>query len=181
MGGSKMNYSTPISIFPVFHRRGSLLPLNITKKNMIKNAFGAGKNVFGLGDASCDDSLTLLLLHPKPLQSEQINIRGWKEDSQEVSYKFVQNLLEFTISPHKRNLIFCIKGISSPTHIFLQTDIDNKTPLTLCADCSLSKLRDSKFSYTFIDDALWIRIPGSKLENGSILSLLNTQNTFKNF
>jgi len=172
-GGSTIVYNVPLEIFPVFHRRGSLLPLEVTNE------------IAGHGDSSSSDALTLLLLHPKDGQAENITIADWKIPTQEISYTFSSSKsLFFSISAHNRTLLFCIKGITLPKIISIQKEATQEDKIPFCAECSLPLLKKMQFGWAVDSkeqDKIWIRIPGTSLTRGAIVNLVGAEHTFRDF
>jgi len=104
-GGSTIyNYSVPLSQFPVFHRKGSILPLDV------KNNDG------NHGDERSSDYLTLLISHlaPGAYQSVREEATGPAPTAQEFRYGYDANgmLFTFTASAHTRRLLLLISGVT---------------------------------------------------------------------
>eukprot|EP01089_Gocevia_fonbrunei_P020690 TRINITY_DN7769_c0_g1_i2.p1 TRINITY_DN7769_c0_g1~~TRINITY_DN7769_c0_g1_i2.p1 ORF type:complete len:588 (-),score=108.30 TRINITY_DN7769_c0_g1_i2:90-1853(-) len=100
-GGSTVNYPIPLDRFPVFHRKGSILPLQVVTDEGVRH-----------GDQRSSDAITLLV---KYLNSgtEKTGIREWQGVSQEVEYRYEEatGMLKMTFTAHKRNLIVLIHGV----------------------------------------------------------------------
>ena len=170
-GGSVVAYNTPLEKFPVFHRRGSILPLEVQS------------SIVGHGDESSSDALTLLVLHPRRGGSEDVLLREWKQHSQQISYVFEQGSLTFSVSAHNRTLLFCLKGI----HV-KSADIEKisgkKEFVPLLVNSDLTALKRKVFGWmrdSVEHDKLWIRIDGALLTKGCVLRFHGVSTTFNDF
>jgi alpha-glucosidase (family GH31 glycosyl hydrolase) len=107
-GDSTINYAIPLDRYPAFHRKGSLLPLNVTRSYV------------GHGDVRSADALTLLLLHPVEAGSSCV-VREFGPDSlaQECSYTYRalssggQRELSLRCTGHPRALLLQVRGVDA--------------------------------------------------------------------
>lgn len=131
-GGTKLDvYDCPLSKYPVFKRKGSIIPLNITSPYTTH------------GDSTFSGYQTLLLTYPsKELGKVSCNIRpdinSFANHGIEASYQWSSNgNLELSISAHDmkqeaKNFMILIRGIKIDTNnvrILKQISLNNIQPL----------------------------------------------------
>jgi len=111
IGGSSIEYNaTDLYTFPVFHRQGSILPIEDV--------------VVGQDHHAISSDLTFLIFHPTHIRDvateKHIEVRRWKGQTQEVSYRYDPELnkLQLIATAHSRRMSFRIIGIpSAPTSV----------------------------------------------------------------
>ena len=103
-GGSFVaNYSVPLARFPVFHRKGSILPLDVTNDE--------GNH----GDERSSGYLTLLISHLSPgaYQSVREEATASNPIAQEFRYGYDGGVFTFTATAHSRKLLLLIRGVTA--------------------------------------------------------------------
>jgi len=105
-GGSNTTLQVPLSKFPVFHRKGSLLPLSVS------SSYGDH------GDASHRGHLTILI-HPKFTLLEKVTVRQWKLPSVDIQYTYEAQSKKFQVlaSPHSQSIILLLRGVECPSGV----------------------------------------------------------------
>lgn len=96
-GGSTVAYQVPLEQFPVFHRKGSILPLNVI----------SGETMHGTKYSS--DCLTLLI--SQLVEKGETVVREFNGISQEVYYLWDNGKFEFVATSHSRSLIVILRGV----------------------------------------------------------------------
>eukprot|EP01121_Diplochlamys_sp_Union-15-3_P010060 TRINITY_DN2783_c0_g1_i3.p1 TRINITY_DN2783_c0_g1~~TRINITY_DN2783_c0_g1_i3.p1 ORF type:complete len:217 (-),score=23.67 TRINITY_DN2783_c0_g1_i3:69-719(-) len=111
-GGSSKDFTVPLTSFPVFHRKGSIVPLFVDTDTSLH------------GDSMSSGYLTVLI-HPDKL-SHEFTVRHWKKPSQDLSYSWEQDEFIFTASKHSQEVIVLLRSVKCPAKVF---DVINDVPL----------------------------------------------------
>jgi len=91
--------------FPVFHRKGSILPIEVQSDDSLH------------GDADSIGAITALV-HPERGHSAHIPIRRWKKESIEMEYSWLQDEFIFSTTRTQQRIILLIQGIAAcPTKV----------------------------------------------------------------
>ncbi len=98
-----VNYSVPLAQFPVFHRKGSILPLDVTSDEC------------NHGDERSSGYLTLLISHLSPgaYQSVREEATAPNPTAQEFRYGYEGGVFTFTATAHSRKLFLLIRGVTA--------------------------------------------------------------------
>eukprot|EP01100_Stratorugosa_tubuloviscum_P007366 TRINITY_DN3076_c0_g1_i1.p1 TRINITY_DN3076_c0_g1~~TRINITY_DN3076_c0_g1_i1.p1 ORF type:complete len:621 (-),score=259.19 TRINITY_DN3076_c0_g1_i1:60-1853(-) len=166
-----LNY--PLSLYPVFKRSGSIIPLKVSKNNSVH------------GDASSSDATTIWFTMPTTDFSETINfkstftLREFNSLSQKISYEYNKQsrLFKITATAHSRKLLYVLKNEILDKPIEIVDHEGNRLPEieSESNNVSLSTLRSAGKGWIWFPETagkfagLWIRIGDSSL--GSIISI----------
>jgi len=99
-GDTTVSLTFPLTEFPIFHRKGSIIPLDINSEDSIH------------GDADSIGRITALVA---PLQNHTVSIpiRRWKQESIEMSYTWTEEKFVFMSTKSQQNIIVLIQGVKS--------------------------------------------------------------------
>lgn len=148
-GGSTVeNYRVPLSHFPVFKRKGSIIALNVTSKYS------------GHGDETHKGFLTLLFEHPKMNHQESIELREFEGSGSIVTYDYQDELI-ITRTAHKTPVILLIRGIQ--THPNMKILNIGQNNLVKCEN------KECESGYIISNDEIWIKI--SETQKGMIIKI----------
>jgi len=123
-GGTTQVFEFPMDRFPVYHRKGSIIPLNVDSK------------VAYHGDASHENFLTVLI-HPVRGNEESFTARYYKETSQDLMYDWTSEDLVIKTSTHAKKVIILLRSVTCPKSIY---DVINAATLPkILSKAQLSK------------------------------------------
>jgi len=166
-GGSEVDYPIPMDRFPVFHRKGSMLPLHVVNDLGVRH-----------GDERSSGSLTLLI---KYLSGDGVivgtAVREWKGLSQEFEYVWHKGddqkrdfgWMELKATAHERNLIVLIHGVKMSEESEVIFKIEDEAfgggRKKLEKRNSVDELHDKKYGWTFDREReeLWVKPGDSSL------------------
>ena len=169
-GGSTVRgYQVPLAKFPVFHRKGSILPLDV------KNSYG------GHGDARSAPYLTLLISHLSADAYAAVREEGTATNpvAQEFRYGFdsANRELTFSATAHSRKLLLLIRGVQVDQNlrVAMQHSTTNSDADVIVERSSLAKLYNAGqgWFYNHAKSELWI-IPGES-SAGLLINLQGIQ------
>jgi len=145
-GGSTIQYDVPYSQFPVFHRQGSMLALNVTNSRAHH------------GTEYSEGALTLLVSQLGT--KEKTAVREWKGLSQELSYEYFAETqtMHFSATAHTRDIILLVRGVTIDEKVFQVANAIGKSKLE--AVQSHQELKEKGAGWMYENHNLWIR-PGN--------------------
>jgi alpha-glucosidase (family GH31 glycosyl hydrolase) len=166
-GGSTMKFDIPLSRFPAYKRKGSIIPLNV-------DHFASSH-----GGKSSSDAITLLIHPTKKIAFETVNIYEWKGSGMIASYEYNHQKNNFTLiaTAYSKPLIVLMRGISisESTVIYNKVAAEKLTQIVGDKDKCLEQLQLQQSGFCKGDLSLgeiFIR-PGPSHVNGTILELID--------
>jgi len=97
-GGSSKTQNFTFAQFPVYHRKGSILPM-IVKTNDTNH-----------GDERSSKYLTVLI-HPSQEREEYTQVRRWRDISSELSYTWRKDNFTFKATAHHQPILILLRSI----------------------------------------------------------------------
>ena len=142
-GGMSITQTYPLSQYPIFIRKGAIIPLKIDQ------------SYTGIGDSSFADYLTLLIY---PKDSSKIRVYDDSTDFVNVSYGEHPFISFLNVDPSDNNYIFRIKDRNCPQKIVAKFD---DTPVILSSSPTFADFKKEKINtiyYASDDHYLWFKL-----------------------